>query len=97
MIWVDCSARFYDCCSHKRKNGETSFSLGVVAQCLVQDILASPIIRKCIPEIRQSGLALQRESLDIVHDECGCPAGEGPHVSCKDIVALPYALVDSRD
>ena len=28
------------------------------------------------------------------HAECGCPAGKGPHGSCKHIALLAYALVD---
>ena len=54
---------------------------------------------KCVPEMRKDrvymlALALQANSLDIVHAECGCPAGRGPHGSCKHIAALCYALVD---
>ena len=35
---------------------------------------------------------LDKETLDIMRAECGCPAGKGPHASCKHIAALCYAL-----
>ena len=31
---------------------------------------------------------------DITFAECGCPAGKGPHGSCKHIGALCYALAE---
>ena len=39
-------------------------------------------------------LALQADSLDISHAECGCLTGKGPHGSCKHITALSYTLAD---
>ena len=37
-------------------------------------------------------IILAKESGDIHHAECGCPAGLGPSGSCKHIAALAYAL-----
>ena len=34
------------------------------------------------------------ESYDVCYAECGCPAGMGPHSSCKHIASLANALVD---
>ena len=53
----------------------------------------------CIPEMRKDRIyllhmALQCNGYDIVHAECGCPAGKGPQGSCKHIAALSFALVD---
>ena len=52
----------------------------------------------CIPEMRKDRVyllrvAIQCNGYDIVHAECGCPAGRGPHGSCRHIAAL-FALVD---
>ena len=52
---------------------------------------------KCIPEMKKDhiykiNLVLDKETLDIAQTECGCPAGKGPHASCKHIAALCYAL-----
>ena len=54
---------------------------------------------KCLPEMRKDRvyllkMALLKESFDISYAECGCPAGMGPHGSCKHISALAYALAD---
>ena len=52
----------------------------------------------CIPEMKdriyQLRMAIQCNGYDIVHAECGCPAGRRPHGSCKCIAALSFALVD---
>ena len=50
-----------------------------------------------IPEMKKNriykiNLLLDKETLDITQTECGCPAGKGPHASCKHIAALCYAL-----
>ena len=52
---------------------------------------------KCIPEMKKDriykiNLVLDKETLHIAQAECGCPAGKGPHASCKHIAALCYAL-----
>ena len=52
---------------------------------------------KCIPEMKKDRIykiyfLLDKETLDIMRAECGCPAGKGPHASCKHIAALCYAL-----
>ena len=53
----------------------------------------------CIPEMRKDRvyhvrMALSKDGYDVSHVECGCPAGIGPHGSCKHIGALAYALAD---
>ena len=52
-----------------------------------------------LPEMRKDRvyvvrIALGRRNFDIVGAECGCPAGKGPHGSCKHIGALAYAIAD---
>lgn len=37
-------------------------------------------------------LYLDSCSLDVIAAECDCPAGKGPHASCKHIGGLSYAL-----
>ena len=51
----------------------------------------------CMPEMRKDRvyhltMVLNLESSDIVGAECGCPAGKGPHASCKHIGGLCFAL-----
>ena len=50
----------------------------------------------CIPEMRKDQvykliLILDSESYNVVGAECGCPAGKGPHASCKHVGAPCYA------
>lgn len=53
---------------------------------------------KCIPEMRKDRIyhltmtLILQPSCDIISCACGCPAGKGPHGSCKHIGALCYAL-----
>ena len=54
---------------------------------------------KCIPEMRNDRvyfvqMTLSMDSFDVMNAQCGCPAGRGPHGSCKHIAALSYALAD---
>ena len=51
----------------------------------------------CVPEMRKDliyklCLHLDTVSFNIISARCGCPAGKGPHASCKHIAALCYAL-----
>lgn len=39
-------------------------------------------------------MALRTDGYDIAHAQCECPAGIGPHGSCKHIAALSYTLAD---
>ena len=39
-------------------------------------------------------MALRTGGYDIAHAQCECPAGIGPHGSCKHIAALSYTLAD---
>ena len=53
----------------------------------------------CVPEMRKDRiyklhLQLDSVSSEIISARCGCPAGKGPHVSCKHVAALCYALVE---
>ena len=53
---------------------------------------------ECLPEMKKNTiynvrLVLGRQS-DILHAQCGCPAGKGPNGSCKHIAAMCYALED---
>ena len=51
---------------------------------------------KCLPEMRKDRVYDVELSMDASGDintaSCGCPAGAGPHGSCKHISALCYAL-----
>ena len=52
----------------------------------VQDIKHLYIQAKCIPKMNKDRIykiyfLLDKETLDIMQAECGCPAGNGPH-SC---------------
>ena len=69
----------------------------------IQDIMISQangflnLHTKCMPEMKKDKmyklfLHLDPDILAIVGAECGCPAGKGPHASCKHIGALCYAL-----
>ena len=54
---------------------------------------------KCISKLRNDRvycvqMALTMDSFDAVNAQCGCPAGRGPHGSCKHIAVLSYALAD---
>ena len=61
--------------------------------------LLSPT-RSCLHQsklhtINEKGSRLQTYAVfgfDVVFAECGCPAGMGPHASCKHIGGLCYAL-----
>ena len=51
----------------------------------------------CIPKMRKGcvyklTLFLDKSCFDVVGAECGCPAGMGPHASCKHIGGLCYVL-----
>ena len=53
----------------------------------------------CHPEMKKDRvyrvcMALTIGGYDLAHAECGCPAGKGPHCSCKHICILCYALSD---
>ena len=53
----------------------------------------------CVPEMRKDRiyklhLQLDSVSSEIISARCGCPAGKGPHASCKHVAALCYALVE---
>ena len=69
----------------------------------IQDIMISQangflnLHTKCMPEMKKDKmyklfLHLDPDILAIVGAECGCPAGNGPHASCKHIGAPCYAL-----
>ena len=64
----------------------------------IQDIMISQangflnLHTKCMPEMKKDKMYLDPDILAIVGAECGCPAGKGPHASCKHIGALCYAL-----
>ena len=82
------------------KSADNLFRCGHVQEIVVCTTTSLLFLRaKCVPEMRKDriyklGLALQADSFDITHAECGCPAGKGPHGSCKHIAALCYALAD---
>ena len=51
----------------------------------------------CVPEMKKDCIYkltvfLDKSSFDSVGADCGCPAGKGPHGSCKHIGGLSYAL-----
>ena len=51
----------------------------------------------CLPEMKKDRLyklvmQLNRNSYEIAHAQCCCPAGCGPKASCKHIAALCYTL-----
>ena len=48
----------------------------------------------CKDRVYSISMALSSSSQEIMQAECECPAGRGPHGSCKLIAALCYALVD---
>ena len=53
----------------------------------------------CLPEMKKDRvyvvkMTLEKEKCNILGAECGCPAGKGPHGSCKHIGALAYTLAD---
>lgn len=53
----------------------------------------------CLPEMRKNmeytvNLIVNRKDGEIEFARCGCPAGKGPHGSCKHIAALCYCLVE---
>ena len=53
----------------------------------------------CLPQMRKDKdykvhMALRTDGYDIAHAQCECPAGIGPHGSCKHIAALSYTLAD---
>ena len=82
------------------KSAENLFICGHIqnVQCTEVDELIY-IKCKCLPEMRKDRvyllkLAIKLEDMEIVHAECGCPAGKGPRGSCKHIAALAYALID---
>ena len=50
----------------------------------------------CLPEMRKDRMykllmSMNKEGLDIITAECGCPGGKGPTASCKHTGALCYA------
>ena len=54
---------------------------------------------KCLPEMKKNitytiNLVVSLQGGDIVSASCGCPAGMGPHGSCKHIAAMCYTLED---
>lgn len=53
----------------------------------------------CLPEMKKDiqykiCLSVAKATADISSASCQCPAGKGPHGSCKHIAALAYALED---
>ena len=53
----------------------------------------------CLPEMRKDRMykllmSMNKEDLDIITAECGCPGGKGPTASCKHIGALCYAYTN---
>ena len=66
---------------------------------IVWDDLFSKISCECLPEMKkdrvyQINVTIELVSSDVVFSECSCPAGLGPHGSCKHIAATLYALED---
>ena len=82
--------------------GMNSSALGLFRCGNVQDITVSfqnyiYIKASYLPEMRKDCvykliLVLGKGSFDVLEAKCGCPAGKGPHASCKHIGALCYAL-----
>ena len=67
----------------------------IVVCCSLQDHIC--IKANCILEMRKDHiykltLFLDKTSFDVLSAKCGCPAGKGPHASCKHIGGLCYAL-----
>ena len=84
------------------KSAENLFWCGHVQSIQVCSTETHLYVRaNCLPEMKKDGvyhvcmcMALTIGGYDLAHAECGCPAGKGPHGSCKHICALCYALSD---
>ena len=53
----------------------------------------------CLPEMKKGivynvNLRIDKATTDITYASCECPAGRGPHGSCKHIAATAFALED---
>ena len=83
------------------KSGESLFRCGHVQsiQVCTTETPHLYVRANCLPEMKKDKvyrvcMALTIDGYDLAHAECGCPAGRGPHGSCKHICALCYTLVD---
>ena len=55
------------------------------------------VVAHCLAQMRQQSykmVLMLNEAGDIIHGNCGCPAGSGPTCTCKHVAALCYALED---
>lgn len=71
----------------------------------VQDIMVNQkdslleIKCNCLPEMKKDRIYkiqidISSDTSDVNHAECTCPAGKGPHGSCKHVAAALFALQD---
>ena len=76
------------------KSAENLFRCGHVQSIQVCTTETHLYVRaNCLPEMKKDRvyrvcMALTIDGHDLVHAECGCPAGRGPHGSCKHICAM---------
>ena len=66
---------------------------------LRQDEVAKKVIivTQCLAHMRQLTYKLMlmlNDEWDIIHANCGCPAGSGPNCACKHVAVLCCALED---
>ena len=56
----------------------------------------------CLPEMKKDRIykikidIIAVDTSDVCSAECSCPAGRGPHASCKHVAASLFALEDCR-
>ena len=49
----------------------------------------------CLPEMKKDPIyKIKIDTSDVCGAECSCPAGRGPHASCKHVAASLFALED---
>ena len=82
------------------KSAENLFKCGHIQMLQSVTVDGTVFVKaNCLPEMKKDRIyvvkiALEKEKFDMLGAECGCPAGRGPHGSCKHIGALAYALAD---
>ena len=76
------------------------FKEGHIQKIYVCDSTTSVYVKAtCLPEMKKDRayslfVTIEKSSVNVSSAKCNCPAGKGPHGSCKHLAALCFAIED---
>ena len=76
------------------------FKEGHIQKVYVSDSTMNVYVKAtCLPEMKKDRtyslfLTIEKSSINVSSAKCSCPAGKGPHGSCKHLAALCFAIED---